>query len=466
MPHGRRQDRHNWLSGNIHHGPATGAWHDRFTQADAPAWDAIGGRKCLGRKKGNAEMVTLTGSPGLKVQVMCEGIRYTDALGAATAHSMPNYYPYRFKEGERDPTGRGIVTIPYLINTPDGTEIRILGNGDSPWHVKGSLDQGYRLIDDRSGQGVPIEFEPLRPWQQQKTTDGMPFAQAGVTTHGDMLVINVAPGCEYFLHKIEGVSMRCGFCAYGAPDERTLHLGQKTGQLEIPQATLERMREAMDAVIAQTEIRHIYLVGGSLTDARREGERFLQLARFVKQHNTRGIPVALGCGAIPDDLIAQFHAEQLVDYVCFNLELWSEPLFAKVCPGKNRYVGYQRWIDALETAVRHFGRGKVYSAMVAGIELEPEHEQEWEQAAALALEGAEQLCLRGVIPIYSLVWPSGGRQRPDYHVRIRSYFETLSLGYQAIRRRYDLTVSDGFMCHRCAYMQLECDLDRTDKATA
>ena len=69
-------------------------------------------------------MVTLTGSPALKVQVMCEGIRYTAALGAAAAHSMPNYYPYRFKEGEHDPTGRGIATIPYLINTPDGTEIR------------------------------------------------------------------------------------------------------------------------------------------------------------------------------------------------------------------------------------------------------------------------------------------------------------------------------------------------------
>ena len=45
-----------------------------------------------------------------------------------------------------------------------------------------------------------------------------------------MLVINVAPGCEYFLHKQDGVSMRCTFCAYGAPDERTVHLGQKTGR--------------------------------------------------------------------------------------------------------------------------------------------------------------------------------------------------------------------------------------------
>jgi hypothetical protein len=226
-------------------------------------------------------MTSLTGSPALKVQVMCEGIRYTDALGRAATHSMPNFYPYRFKAGEPDPTGKGLATIPYLINTRDGTEIRVLGSGDSPWHVEGDRERGYVLVDDRSGQSVPIEFEPLDPWMTQTTADGLPLAKAGLQTHGDMLVINVAPGCEYFLHKHEGESMRCAFCAYGAPDERTAHLGQVTGRVEIPQQTLERMAEGLHAIVRQTTIRHIYLVGGSLTDGRKEGERFLQLARFV-----------------------------------------------------------------------------------------------------------------------------------------------------------------------------------------
>lgn len=409
-------------------------------------------------------MNTFTGSPALKVQVMCEGIRYTDALGRAAAHSMPNYYPYRFKPGEPDPTGKGIASIPYLINLRDGTEIRVLGSGDSTWHVEGDREHGYRLLDDRDGRDVPIEFEPLRPWMAQKTADGLPFAQAGVTTHGDMLVINVAPGCEYFLHKHDGHSMRCGFCAYGAPDERTAHLGQKAGQVEIPDRTLHRMAEAVEAVVEQAEIRHVYLVGGSLADAGKEGERFLQLARFVKSVNRRGIPVALGSGALPDDMIERFHAERLVDFVCFNLEMWSEPLFAKVCPGKNRFVGYRRWIEALETAVRLWGRGRVYSAMVAGIELEPEHGLDWEQAARTAIAGAEDLCSRGIIPIYSLVWPVGGRDRPGFHTSIHRYFDTLVGGYRDIRRRHGLAVDPGFTCHRCAYMQLECDIDRLAEA--
>ncbi|MCB1852880.1 MAG: hypothetical protein KDI83_19260, partial [Gammaproteobacteria bacterium] len=153
--------------------------------------------------------------------------------------------------------------------------------------------------------------------------------------------------------------------------------------------------------------------------------------------------------------------EQLVDAVCFNLEVWSEPLFSKVCPGKQKFVGYHRWIESLERAVELWGEGRVYSAMVAGVELEPEFGMSWQEAADLAIQGAEDLCARGIIPIYSLYWPIGGRDHPDYFDRLLAYFEKLNLAYLALRRRYALQIWEGFMCHRCAYMQLECDLDRS-----
>ena len=406
-------------------------------------------------------MSKLAGSPALKTDVMFEGIRYTEALGAAAEHSMPNFYPYRFKAGEHDPTGAGKATIPYLINTGDETLIRVLGNGDSPWSVLGDRDGGYRLVHDADAQNsVAIDFEPMHEWMRAETTDGFPMAQVGVSTHGDMMVINVAPGCEYFLGKVDGKAMRCTFCSYGAPDKRTAHLGQEVGRVSIPDVTLQRMCDAIAAVVAETEIRHIYLVGGSLTDPRQEGERFLQLAQVVNDNKPNNVPVTLGSGALPDDILQRFYDEDLAQAVCFNLEVWSEDLFSQVCPGKNHYVGYDRWIESLETAVGLWGRGRVYSAMVAGIELEPEYEMEWREAAELVVQGVEDLCGRGIIPIYSLYYPVGGKNRSDYQSRLRNYFEQLAFDYKEIRKRHNLVVWDGFMCHRCAYMQLECDIDR------
>jgi hypothetical protein len=407
--------------------------------------------------------IPLSESVQLKLDVMFEGIRYSAPLGAANEHAFPNFYPYRFKPGEPNPTGMDKVAIPYLMRTPDGTLIRVQGNGDSRWFVDGRFEEGYRLVGD-SQTAVSVEFEPLPKWMRSKTSDGFPMARAGLELLGDMAVVNVAPGCEFFLHKHDGVSMRCRFCSYGAPDERTAHLGQKAGQVDIPGITLARLQETLRAATDEADIRHIYLVGGSLTDVVAEGERFLQLARAVQEVNGHEIPVSLGSGALDDAHLERFHDEGLVDNVCFNLEVWSRELFANVCPGKNRYVGYDRWITALEKAVSLFGRRHVYSAMVAGIELEPEFDMTWEQAMDLALRGADDLCSRGIIPIYSLYWPTGGRNHPDYLRRLRSYFEELNVAYRDVRRRHGLKIWDGFQCHRCAYMQIECDIDREDVA--
>lgn len=409
---------------------------------------------------------TLAPAARLKLDVMFEGIRYTDALGRAAEHSFPNYYPYRFEKGEPDPTGKGKANIPYLLRTENGTLIRIKGNGSSPWSVAGSRDDGYRLVHpEYSAQAIDIEFEPLPDWMNAQTSDGFPMAQTGISLHGDMLVVNVAPGCEYFLTKEDGVSMRCTFCSYGAPDGRTAHLGQVAGQTSIPELTGRRMQETLTRAIAESDIHHIYLVGGSLQDWHQEGLRFIELAQRVQEVNQHRIPVTCGSGALPDEILVKMHGAGVVDNVCFNLEIWSEPLFAKICPGKNKFVGYQRWIESLETAVGLWGREHVYSAMVAGIELEPEHKLSWEQAADIAIEGARNMYSRGIIPIYSLYWPLGGRDHPEYFSRLRNYFEKLNLACHALRQQHGIGIWDGFMCHRCAYMQLECDIDRATGAT-
>jgi len=407
---------------------------------------------------------SLPPSARLKLDLMFQGIRYSDALGAAAGHAFPNFYPYRFQPGEPNPTGKPQVPIPYLFTLPDGTLVRVKGNGQSAWQVTGSKEAGYSLvIDDAPEQGgLDIGFEPRPEWMTGTTSDGFPMAQAGVSLHGDMAVINVAPGCEYFIGRGEGnTSLKCIFCAYGAPNERVQHYGQKVEKASLPEITYQRLQETLAAALAEGGIDHLYLVGGSMSDWRQEGERYLEMGRAVQETNRQRIPLSCGSGAVPEDIQRTMHQEGLFENVCFNLEIWSESLFKRVCPGKQKAVGYSRWIESLEQAVVLWGRGHVYSAMVAGIELEPEFDMGWEAAADLAIEGAESLCSRGIIPIYSLYWPTGGRDHADYFSRLRAYFEKLNLEYMKIRKRYGLHISDSFMCHHCAYMQLECDIDRT-----
>ena len=150
----------------------------------------------------------------------------------------------------------------------------------------------------------------------------------------------------------------------------------------------------------------------------------------------------------------------MVDAACFNLEVWSEDLFSRICPGKHAFVGYSRWIESLENAVGIFGKGRVYTAMVAGIELEPEYGMSWEQASELAIAGRRRSAARVLFPSTH----STGRWEAKV-TRITCFgcglFEELNIAYYNIRQRYGLEVWEGFMCHKCAYMQLECDMDRS-----
>ena len=96
----------------------------------------------------------------MKLDLMFDGIRYTEALGEAAAHAYPNYYPYRFQKGEPDPTGQGKVEIPYLVTLPDETLIRVKGSFESPWHVAGDRSSGYKLINENREQTFDITI----PW--------------------------------------------------------------------------------------------------------------------------------------------------------------------------------------------------------------------------------------------------------------------------------------------------------------
>ncbi len=396
-----------------------------------------------------------------KLDLMFDGIRYSDSLGRAAEHAFPNWYPYRFAPGEPDPTGRGQARIPYLIVLPDDTTARIKGNHASPWHVAGDGKSGYRLCHDGRDDTDAIAFAALPRWMSRATSDGVPMVATGLSLHRDMAVVNIAPGCQYFAKDpADGRSLRCTFCTYGAPDARMEALGQDLARTELPETAYRRLQETLVAALEEGAIRHIYLVGGSMTDWHQEGRRFIELAGRVQEVVRGRVPVACGSGALPDDALVRLHREGTVDNICFNLEVWSKKLFAAVCPGKERYVGYERWIAALETAVGLWGRGHVYSAMVAGIELAAEHAMPWRAAADLAVAGADDLCRRGILPIYSLYWPFGGRDHPDGMADLKAYFTRLAVGYGAARRRHGLAIDDGFMCHRCAYMQVECDMDR------
>jgi hypothetical protein len=82
-----------------------------------------------------------------------------------------------------------------------------------------------------------------------------------------------------------------------------------------------------------------------------------------------------------------------------NLEVWDRRLFEAICPGKEKFVGYDLWVRRLVEAVDILGEGRVSPNMVSGLEMA----QPWgfdtvSDAVKSAREGFEFLMSHGVIP--------------------------------------------------------------------
>lgn len=394
----------------------------------------------------------------IKSDLLFQGVTYTGELAEAGEWSIPNYQPYRFQKDEDNPTGKEAVDIPYLMNLTDGSLVRLLGNGNSPYRIEQN-GTGYVVMEgDQKVTDVDFQKRPL--WQRNKTSDGTPMSASGVSQHGDMLILNPAPGCEYFLHRDErtGENYRCKFCHYGVPDQRSKKLGQEIGTGRINAAQIQRIMEVCEEAIP--EIEHFYLVGGSMASPEEEAKRYIQLAEAVQKVNRSDIPVCCGSSSLNREALIHLR-DKGVTGVCFNLEVWDEELWKRVCPGKEHFVGRQQWMKGLLDAVEIFGQGNVMSAFVAGIELTIDNGfQKIEDALESCLRGTEWLLQRGILPLYSIQWPFTSQSNKKYSPdAVLDYFIRLNVGQSSLRQQYNLKFPNDFVCHSCTYMQLECDFD-------
>ncbi|TMA50709.1 MAG: hypothetical protein E6J76_11600 [Deltaproteobacteria bacterium] len=81
-----------------------------------------------------------------------------------------------------------------------------------------------------------------------------------------------------------------------------------------------------------------------------------------------------------------------VDALSYNLEIYDPTVLGRHCIGRARYIGRDRYLDALGYAAGVFPSGTVWSDLVIGLE-----------PAQSTLAGIEALAAKGVVPVASIV---------------------------------------------------------------
>jgi hypothetical protein len=288
------------------------------------------------------------------------------------------------------------VEFPGCFLTPEGNyRTQIRWNQTSPLSLVYE-DGQYNIRDQGRTVIEKVKFARRPDYYRRKTSDGTIMRTVATDSGYGAMFVSYSNECS-----LKEKGLDCLFCNINAT--KAIY-GDAQG---IAWKTPQQVGETV-AVGYQQGFDHVTISGGFISE-RREVEYYIDVAESIQEHT--GLQDFNGTGVIgaPLDLgVFEKYKEAGYRTMATNIEVWNEKLFDVICPGKAQLCGgRQNWLNALDEEVRVFGKYRVRSTMVAG--LEPKES---------LLEGIQYLLEHGVIPQPSQ-WnvnvgsPLEGHRTPD-----------------------------------------------------
>ena len=370
-----------------------------------------------------------------KEDILRLGIWFTPAaLEAAGEYARKSYFIFSFdRRPLKDLAPLQKSRAPEEFRFSGGAEalqstvVSVRLNPDSPWVVDHDPE---RAADGSSGcllrlDGSPladrIEFAPLPPYYGGRTADGVPLIETAPTIEwGYLLYLTVFRMCQYF-----GREEECQFCDIN----RNFKQQREEERVYNAVKPVERILEALRLVVESGSSAKAYTItGGSVTGdllGLDEVGFYLRYAEAIEREFPGRWIGKMVVQALPAADVRRIREAGISIYHP-NYEVWDRRLFEKICPGKNRHVGRDEWIDRILAAAEIFPPYSVIPNFVAGIEMARPHGFATEEEAwASTGEGLDFFMSRGVMPRFTTWCPEplsvlgeigGGPASLRYHV--------------------------------------------------
>jgi len=287
----------------------------------------------------------------LKGDLLTEGIRATaEALdGVGTTYKEQNHGLFGW-----DLEDHGEEKLPDDFLLADGTVVQFRKNSRSPFLVERAEDG--KLLLQRGGKSIgPVSWIPRPSFYERLTSDGTPMVKIGQIGGEDCFFICYNNYCAHFSRRME-----CLFC-------NLVDTSRKYRSV-ITRKQADQIGETAAAAFREGAAKHILMTGGCFGNEKEVDVVETILAAIRKQTGLDRIPGTL-LPSPPEDLasLRRYH-DAGIEAVAFSLEIWDEPLYRALCPGKAGDTPRRKYLESLEEAVRLFGPGNVYGVFVMGLE--------------------------------------------------------------------------------------------------
>jgi hypothetical protein len=338
----------------------------------------------------------------LKNRILVEGVSFNPGifknldLGGEYAEQVNVLF-------SQDRHAHGEIEFPGAFLTPEGKYIVVLRwNQDSFLSLRYEEGQ-YNLYDREKVLIEKVQFGKRPRYYGQRTSDGTVMRTVAVDYGYGAMFVAYSNEC---ILKEKGVE--CLFCninttkaIYGETQQIKWKTPKQAGE-----TVAAGYREGFD---------HVTISGGFVPE-RREVEYYIDVAEAIQDHTGLQDFNGTACVGAPLDLsVFEKYREAGYRTIATNLEIWNDKMFEVICPGKSLLCGGRKnWLAAIDEELRVFGKHRVRSTFVTGIE-----------PRQSILEGLEYLSEKGVVVVPSQWYVNVGSSlegcrtpTPEWHMEV------------------------------------------------
>ncbi|MBI4215348.1 MAG: radical SAM protein [Parcubacteria group bacterium] len=292
----------------------------------------------------------------VKLCLLCEGVRIHREILKEVGNEFAED---RFRYHRATKIPKGVKYVPSEILLPEDIVCSVFLENKSPWLIKKDKNGKLALFYKNTRMVCSVAFTQRPKFYDIKLSNGKSCDQVAVMYGNYVLAIFVMGWC-YFFEK----GLGCKFCSLKTNWEGK-GLGQQNLKFVSPQIAQEATQIAVNS--DGERIKYVLYSSGSFPD-NDDGFRIqTEVVRAVKketpdiEHHFAIMP--------PNDLsLIKEMKKAGLNTIDFDMEIFDEKLFKKICPGKEKFYGHDKYLEALEYAVKVFGWGKGRCACVAGLE--------------------------------------------------------------------------------------------------
>jgi hypothetical protein len=382
----------------------------------------------------------------IKQDLLRQGIAFNQAaLQVASGYKPKDYFIFSFDlvplrdmqehEAYRSPEEIRMTGGPYELR-PTIVSVRV--NPDSPYRVE--LHEGAIVLQCEGTVLASLEFPPIPDYYQYELSSGNKISQiAPAIEWGYLVYLTVYRLCQYW-----GKTEECRFCDLNENYRQQREQGREYTAVK----SIEDIVEAMSLIHQHDTVTKAYTVtGGSITSTlqgMKEAEWYAQYAAAIESRFAgRWIPKAV-VQAFPKE---ETRLLKEAGYKIYhpNYEVWDREIFNWICPGKERYVGRDEWMNRIVDAAEVFGPERVIPNFVGGVEMaQPHGFTEIDRAIASTTEGLEFFMSKGIIPRFTTWCPEPTSDLGRQDGPPLEYFIKLLLAWRTTFEKHNLSAPPGY----------------------